>query len=113
MSALWRAELHNLQRLVRIHTEEPPQRPHATGHAGRTQAIKKAVSCKEANRETILRYVARLKKPESANKISEAVGLTDETVRKALRQLAEAGKVAEYIRNPGTGWKTYGPIAKT
>lgn len=113
MSALFRAEIENLQRLVKIHAVEPTaaQREASTiGLEGRRKGAERMVRISAANRKAILAHVQKLKAPASALKIAEHTGVSDETCRRILIKLAEEQKIGVTIPNPATGWKRYGPL---
>jgi hypothetical protein len=112
MSALFKAEIDNLQRLVQTYTAESaaPRRESAIGTQGRRKAVERMVRISRDNRAVILSHVLNLREPASALKIAEHTGISDETCRRALIKLAEEGKIGVTIPNPNSSWKRYGPL---
>lgn len=112
MSALFRAELANLQLLVaraereaefnshelerqRTGGKKAAQQEHAR-NIGRRASV--------ANRKIILAWMeknGRGDKPVSANKVSDGTGLASETSRRHLRDLANTGELVAVRANSG------------
>lgn len=102
MSALFRAELDNLQRLVAqaalersASTNERERiRTHVQARVTQLQTTCRRIA--KSNRATVLAAVGKLGRPAvpvSANKVAEYTGITDDTTRKHLRELADAGEI--------------------
>lgn len=100
MSALFRAEIASLQRLVEQHHLEQlsalQREARAKGALGRTAANLIAKRQAEATKERIREYVVSQPCAVSANKVAEALGIKkSDTALKHLRALADIGKIQE------------------
>lgn len=102
MSAIFKAELANLQILVaraererEADTNERERlRTHVEARAKRLHAVSGRLA--KSNRAAIvacLKKFARPHAPISANKVAELTGITDDTTRKHLRDLADDGTI--------------------
>lgn len=100
MSAIFRAELANLQRRKERHAieaqlntnERERVRTHKETRAARLHVVNRKLA--KSNRQAIidaLRDFSRPAVPISANKVAEITGITDDTTRKHLRDLASEG----------------------
>lgn len=118
MSAIFRAEIRSLVRLVERHAAEQQlntnererARTHVTNRAASVRINRKLAN---SNRQAIidaLRDFARPACPISANKVAEITGITDDTTRKHLRDLTYEG-VAVGVTNP-SGKQTRYHLAK-
>lgn len=116
MSALFRAELSNLQRLVARHAAEQTantnERERMRTHI-KQRVTRLQVPCKRLaknNRATILQTLrkhASERTPMSANKVSEMTGITDDTTRKHLRDLASEGEATAVVSPSGKQTRYY------
>lgn len=108
MSAMFRAEISNLVRMVERHAAEQQlntnererTRTHIVQRAARLHVVNRKLA--KSNRQAIidaLRDFARPACPISANKVAEITGITDDTTRKHLRDLTYEG-VAVGVTNP-------------
>lgn len=111
MSAIFRAELANLQLLVaraerdaEHNTNERERARMATNTRSRAEHLHHiARRGAVANRKTIVTWLkkhASRANPLSANKVSEGTGIASETARKHLRLLAQEDSIAE-VRTAG------------
>ena len=117
MSALFRAELSNLQRLVARHAAEQTantnERERMRTHIIKQRVTRLQVPCKRLaknNRATILQTLrkhASERNPMSANKVSEMTGITDDTTRKHLRDLASEGEATAVVSPSGKQVRYY------
>lgn len=121
MSALFRAELQNLQRLVASHevernantNERERMRTQMLGRSRHLQAICGRQA--KNNRQAIKDCLKRFSRPHvtlSANRVSELIGLSDESTRKHLRDMAEAGEVVGVLSASGKQTRYYLPLKK-
>jgi Fic family protein len=98
MSALWKAEIRSLERLV-IHKEneratEAAQSARWSHRPKRTAHLNTATDrAGKRNKTIVLDCIKSAKQPMSANKVSEHTGLTDTTTRKHLVALEEEGAI--------------------
>lgn len=98
MSALFRAEIASLQRLVDAHEK---QREHEAAQSARWShrpvrtAQLRAVTDRAArqNKQIVLDCIKAADKLLSANKVSELTGITDTTTRKHLVALEDEGVI--------------------
>ena len=98
MSALWKAELQSLLRLV--DRQEAEQAAAAIQTARWAHRPKRATHLRTAtdrmakqNKQIVLACIKKADKPISANKVSELTGITDTTTRKHLVALEEDGTI--------------------
>lgn len=116
MSALFRAEISNLVRMVERHAmqqqmdtnERERSRLHVTQRAARLHAINRKLS--KSNRAAIidiLREYASKRQPISANKVSEMTGIGDDTTRKHLKDLASEGVAVAVLSASGKQTRYY------
>lgn len=102
MSAIFRAEIDNLMRLVRraelesqaSHNERERIRIHVEKRARRLHELTGRMA--KVNRADVLACLkkhASEKRPLSANKVGEMTGLKDDTTRKHLREMAKLGEI--------------------
>lgn len=110
MSALFRAEIDNLQRLVRmaaLNQEQAATEKQHTAELVRTRVERlQAVNGRMAksNRSAIVAALKRFARPHapiSANKVGELTGITDDTTRKHLSDMAAAGEVVAVVSPSG------------
>jgi len=99
MSAIFRAEIRSLVRLVERHAAEQQlntnererARTHVTNRAASVRINRKLSKSNRATIIDVLREYASKRQPISANKVSEMTGIGDDTTRKHLKDLASEG----------------------
>ena len=117
MSALFKAEPDNLQRLVAIHAAEQAQdtneRERARLGINRQRRTKHLHTIARRgyaiNRKAVLAWINKhtsVDNTASANRASEGTGINDETVRKHLKIMADEGAII-CIATPGSNRLKY------
>lgn len=119
MSALFRAELAGLMRLVATHNAAQREaRAYQNTPQNRTRAAPLIAAAQRAEKINRAAALAALKKfasqraPISANKLSELSGLADDTARKHLRDLAENGEIVASVSPTGKVVRYYAKEGK-
>lgn len=115
MSAIFRAEIRSLVRLVERHAAEQQlntnererARTHVTNRAASVRINRKLSKSNRAAIIDILREYASKRQPISANKVSEMTGIGDDTTRKHLKDLASEGVAVAVLSASGKQTRYY------
>ena len=115
MSAIFRAEIRSLVRLVERHAAEQQlstnererHRLHVTNRAAAVRINRKLSKSNRAAIIAVLREYASKRQPISANKVSEMTGIGDDTTRKHLRDLASEGVAVAVVSATGKQTRYY------
>ena len=115
MSAIFRAEIRSLVRLVERHAAEQQlntnererSRTHVTNRAASVRINRKLSKSNRATIIDVLREYASKRQPISANKVSEMTGIDDDTTRKHLKDLASEGVAVAVLSESGKQTRYY------